>query len=1154
MKIILFVLGLALSTLGIAQLSVVSSLTPQQLLESLVGEGISVSNVSFNGNADQIGAFVGYTSNIGLDLGVVMASGPVNGLLGNAAMADNGQPGSGLSDADLLSVAQSVTSNPSAASIFSVYDAARLEFDFVPSANLVSFNFVFSSDEYQQYINSQFNDAFGFFVSGPGITGPYSSPVSFPGGSQNLALVPGTTTPITISSIYPPNANSISTVDPAGLNAEYFIDNTGGMTHTHNGFTVPITISFNVECGETYHFKFAIGDCSDTYLNTAVFFEAESFVSDPANDPCEDEPCNITEIQIYETECDGEWFNIDGAVQYTDPPNSGDLILEDCYGNTTVIDSYPFAQNQTYYSLILPADGDNCYLNAYFTADASCSMFQAFDVPLCNNCFVESTFSYEGCVGDNYSIQYNGITYNESNPFGIDTLNVFNGCDSIVTIDMVFLECAPIQPINPHMEAYVNGGTTNALNPLDTGFVDICLGDTIMFVATPEFLSSFENTGTGYSQDVNSNIDFAWNIEGVTFSNNDTIWYIPTVANGYLVNLIITDQYDQSAEITSKIRISMPPDFSGVYAAQDAVCDGQATEIYGGSNGQGSSFTIPGGSFGSSEYYAGLTYLPDGSGQQYAAPIDVSGYDAAATIQSESDLNQICITMEHSYAGDLEIWLQCPNGSIVPLLNSYNAGFLPGGNSGGSIYLGDPIDDAGGGGPGEGWEYCFSSVLNDIGPMSQNWANTIPAPNFGNNGPSLNPENIYAPESSFAMLSGCPINGEWTLFVQDNIGIDDGYIFGWGLDFNADPSGVSGYQNSVDSAWWSPNPTIIQNLGDSSIIVAPDSSGGTYTFNILDDFGCSYDTTIFVGINEVSASIAADPTEGCAPLIVTFDYTNSIGNSFYLDFGDGTNSYDSIPDITSHLYSINDNFTATLYANNEGCSDTAYVNINAGETTTSYVTDSAYCAEVYNWNGFLIYDSGTYTQEFQTANGCDSTVVLDITFVEIDFALDFSADQQSFTEPPFVVQFTNETPDIDDYIFSWDFGDGTTLQSNDINVFHEYTSNGTFSVTLYADDIDVDCSDTLLQADYIFTTGQSSIYENEMVTYQIHPNPTSNLIYIQSEVPLNNTFSIFDQQGRLIRKGILEGKDTQVSLEDLSRGAYTIQVAGGFKPTVIIKN
>ena len=783
----------------------------------------------------------------------------------------------------------------------------------------------------------------------------------------------------------------------------------------------------------------------------------------------------------------------------------------------------------------------------------SCTYSTTEAYTACVNCNVYDTISYEGCIGDDYSIVFNGVTYNESNPFGVDTLNVIDGCDSVITIDMFFETCIPIQPITPHMEAYVNGSTINALNPLDTGFVDICLGDTIMFVATPEFLSSLENTGTGYSQDVNSNIDFAWNIDGVTFSNNDTIWYVPTVANGYLVNLIITDQYDQSAEITSKIRISMPPDFSGVYAAQDAVCAGGTTEIYGGSNGEGSSFTIPGGSFGFSDDYEGLTYLPDSSGAQYAVPITVDGFPQNATIENEGDMSQVCITLEHSYAGDLEIWLQCPNGSVVPLVDAFNPGFFLGGISGFGTFMGDPIDDVAGSGPGEGWEYCFSSVLNDIGPMSQNWGNTIPAPNFGNNGPSVNPENIYAPESSFAMLSGCPINGEWTLFVQDNLLIDDGFIFGWGIDFNTSSSGISGYQNYVDSAWWSPNPTIIENIGDSSILVAPEGEGDSYTFNITDDFGCSYDTTVFVGVIDVAAAITAEPTEGCAPLFVSYDYTNSVGDSFYLDFGDGATHFDSVPGATSYLFMSNGSLVSTLYVNNQGCSDTAYVNINVGETT-NYVTDSAYCAEVYNWNGFLIYDSGTYTQEFQTANGCDSTVVLDITFVEIDFALDFSADQQSFTEPPFVVQFTNETPDIDDYIFSWDFGDGTTLQSNDINVFHEYTSNGTFSVTLYADDIDVDCSDTLLQADYIFTTGQSSIYENEMVTYQIHPNPTSNLIYIKSEVPLNNTFSIFDQQGRLIRKGILEGKDTQVSLEDLSRGAYTIQVAGGFKPTVIIKN
>lgn len=248
---------------GYSQISVNSGLTPLGYVQSLVGGGIVVSNVTFAGNTDQIGTFNGAASNIGFDAGVVLAAGPINGLIGAAGTADAGQPGSGLSDNDLLSVAQSV--NPI---INSTSDAAILEFDFVPSSNVAGFNFVFSSDEYLTWINSSFNDVFSFFVSGPGITGPYNAPAGFPGGAANVALVPGTTTPITISTIHP------------GLNAAYYVSNAGGTTHTHNGFTIPIPIELSVECGETYHFKFAIADCTDDFLNTAVFLEAGSFFSD----------------------------------------------------------------------------------------------------------------------------------------------------------------------------------------------------------------------------------------------------------------------------------------------------------------------------------------------------------------------------------------------------------------------------------------------------------------------------------------------------------------------------------------------------------------------------------------------------------------------------------------------------------------------------------------------------------------------------------------------------------------------------------------------------------------------------------------------------------------------------------------------------------
>lgn len=244
-------------------MTVNSAFTPMDYALELVGPGITISNVTFTGANAQIGIFDGSTSNVGFDGGVVISAGPVAGLIGGPGDQDAGQPGgSGLADNDLLTVAQSV--NPA---INSTSDAAFLEFDFVPSSNVASFNFVFSSDEYLTYVNTVFNDVFAFYVSGPGIAGPFASPVGFPGGSQNVAVVPGTTTPITISTIHP------------GLNAAFYINNNGN-SFTHNGFTVPIPVELNVQCGETYHFKFAIADCSDSFLNTAVFLEAGSFVSD----------------------------------------------------------------------------------------------------------------------------------------------------------------------------------------------------------------------------------------------------------------------------------------------------------------------------------------------------------------------------------------------------------------------------------------------------------------------------------------------------------------------------------------------------------------------------------------------------------------------------------------------------------------------------------------------------------------------------------------------------------------------------------------------------------------------------------------------------------------------------------------------------------
>jgi len=404
------------------------------------------------------------------------------------------------------------------------------------------------------------------------------------------------------------------------------------------------------------------------------------------------------------------------------------------------------------------------------------------------------------------------------------------------------------QPFEAHMEAFVNGLGSDALNPVDTGFVDVCFGDSILFVATPIFPFSQQSTGFGYSQDINSDIDFQWDVtDGNTYPNNDSIWITPPSQSGFLVDLKITDQFPQNERVRSKIRVSLTPSFIGTGPLQDSVCLGENTTLIGGVTPQDTvGVAIPPGSFQLGGNFAGLTYLPDGSGQQYQAPITIGGFPAGATIQSAQDLNQVCLTMEHSYAGDLEIWLQCPNGTTVALVNSYSPGAIPGGTSGTNTFLGDPIDDFGGGGPGEGWEYCFSSVFNDIGPMTQNWGNTIPAPNFGNNGQSVDPSNTYQPETSFAGFAGCPVNGNWTIFVQDNLSIDDGYIFEWGLFFDGSYfPGLGSYQTSADTSWWNNDPTIISTQNDTLIVVQPNTVGSySYVFNVMDNYGCPYDTTV----------------------------------------------------------------------------------------------------------------------------------------------------------------------------------------------------------------------------------------------------------------------------------------------------------------------
>ncbi|MCA6516509.1 MAG: choice-of-anchor L domain-containing protein [Chitinophagaceae bacterium] len=200
-----------------------------------------MSSISFTGANVAAGLFSGgLAAGLGINEGIILSSGNIALATGpnnsSSAGANNKQSG----DTDLNSIVTPNTTN----------DAAVLEFDFIPLSTTVSFAFVFASEEYPEFVGSNFNDVFAFFVNG-----------------QNIALIPGTTTPVSINNVSPVT------------NSAFFISNTGGtFDNQFDGFTTVISATAdNLAPGIPATIKLAIADTTDFIYDSAVFIQAGSF-------------------------------------------------------------------------------------------------------------------------------------------------------------------------------------------------------------------------------------------------------------------------------------------------------------------------------------------------------------------------------------------------------------------------------------------------------------------------------------------------------------------------------------------------------------------------------------------------------------------------------------------------------------------------------------------------------------------------------------------------------------------------------------------------------------------------------------------------------------------------------------------------------------
>ncbi len=367
----------------------------------------------------------------------------------------------------------------------------------------------------------------------------------------------------------------------------------------------------------------------------------------------------------------------------------------------------------------------------------------------------------------------------------------------------------------------------------EENIVNLCEPETLELFAEPTFYQNNLN----YHQSPDS-VKYRWEIE----HNGETIlaqegWgfdhmVYPFSEQGiYTVSLAAEDQMGLAASEQLQYTVTLGPIPEFEYMNYpDTVCYGEVFD-----------FEIDAVNFApgylddviSSNH--DTTYIPDGSGAEYTLDIPVHAPDGVE-ITAEQGLESLCVNMEHSYMGDLDIWLECPNGQTATLFDQACA----------SGWFGEATDGDSSPNPGTGYDYCWTASSSN-GTMEDNCpggSNSLPAGD-------------YQPVDPFSMFIGCPVDGNWTLHILDNLSIDNGYVFSVDVMFSSGVPVLPGeadyqildYSSSPDNPTfqWEGDEILFQAGGNAT--AQPAESGlQMYSLTVENAQGCTYshDYPVFV--------------------------------------------------------------------------------------------------------------------------------------------------------------------------------------------------------------------------------------------------------------------------------------------------------------------
>ena len=637
------------------------------------------------------------------------------------------------------------------------------------------------------------------------------------------------------------------------------------------------------------------------------------------------------------------------------------------------------------------------------------------------------------------------------------------------------LHATCVAPCHPFNITLNQAGCSHvpSLHPDDPyPYIDLCPNEEVHLS-----VNGIYQTGAGYSQSDATTV-FTWNLGSDTTlvgTGMHEITHVFTAGEGYEVVVTAKDslQCPATQPVTFRVRVSANP--VKHLATLPELCAGQSiSPTFGYEDTNQIVLKTVGHAQHASLLVNDTVFLPDGNycppyGIYYRSNVTFSEFPPGATITSANDILYVRIKMEHSAIEDLKIDIYCPNGSSSAILPNPNHQTFWGGNMQYfRVNMGSACrPDGGSCSPsinpmGEPWNYIWSNnntlgfqyaaangccfeTENFHSHYNPHWDDSNYM-YFGDNTHSYsvdssnvaNMTQIYHPYQSFNSLIGCPLNGNWYIQVQDMIEEDNGYLVEWELAL--DPSLLPStweYSINIDSVYFTGNQVI-----DGTTLVPQTPGNQPFTINLVDEFGCQYDTTFQITVQEWPEVNLGEDISVCpgtsvylhpTPTNSTYQYTWNTGSTdsgFYTSepgtysvtatavvdgltcsssdtvelhnvaVSDTTFLRDTICqgyDYEKYGFSMSAEFLSQMFniqpswpmswfdgtrteLDQHGCDSVVIVKLVVLRHWEKEQT--VFSCEQYIWDGDTLKESGDYVKNFVSQYGCDSTVTLHLNIVQ----------------------------------------------------------------------------------------------------------------------------------------------------------------------------